>query len=92
MSERRKVLELFELNKEFVDTRVNEGIEKNRKGDASIKVTDKNGNAIEGAKIKLTQRSHEFRFGANLFMLDELESKEKNDKSESDIAEDIHCC
>ena len=63
MNERRKVLELFEAHKDFVDTKVNKGIEKNRKGDAKITVTDKNGNPIEGAKITASQKSHEFKFG-----------------------------
>ena len=80
MNDRRKVLELFDTHRELVEKRVAEGIEKNRKGNAKIIVTDKDGNAITGAKIIATQKSHEFRFGANIFMLDELESDEKNEK------------
>ncbi len=80
MSERRKVLEKFESQKEYMDKRVSEGIEKYRKGDAKITVTDKNGNAIDGATVKINQKSHDFRFGANLLMLDEFESAEKNAK------------
>ena len=41
--------------------------------------TDKDGNPIKDVTGKAVQKSHEFRFGANLFMLDELETKEKND-------------
>jgi GH35 family endo-1,4-beta-xylanase len=77
--DRRNVLELFESQKDFYEQKVNEGIEKYRKGDARIRLTDANGAPIVGAKIKLSQKSHEFRFGANLFMLDELESEEKNE-------------
>jgi GH35 family endo-1,4-beta-xylanase len=80
MEDRKKVLELFEIQKDFYQNKVNEGIEKNRKGNAKICLIDKNGNAVKGAKIKITQKSHEFRFGANLFMLDELETEEKNKK------------
>lgn len=80
MSERRKVLELFEKQKEYMDKRVAEGIEKYRKGDAKITLTDKKGNPIKGAKVKAIQKTHEFRFGANLFLLDELETEEKNQK------------
>ncbi len=43
MSDRKKVLELFEEQKELLDKRINEGIEKYRKGDAAITVTDNNG-------------------------------------------------
>ena len=87
MSERRKILELFDTHKDYVDARVNEGIEQNRKGDATVKITDKNGNALKGARVKVAQRSHEFRFGANVFMLDELESDEKNEKYKKHFAD-----
>ena len=77
-SERWQVLEYFEANKEELRARINAGIEANRKGSATITVKDKDGNAIPGARIKAIQKNHEFRFGANIFMLDELESDEKN--------------
>ena len=80
MNDRRKVLELFEQQKEYTDKRISEGIEKYRKGNAEIIVTDKNGKAVPDVKIKAVQKTHEFRFGANLFMLDELETDDKNEK------------
>ena len=79
MSDRRKILDLFEEQDEYVKEKIAYGIEKYRKGDAKIIVTDENGNPIPNAKIKVKQRSHEFRFGANIFMLDELETDEKNE-------------
>jgi len=80
MNDRRKILELFEAQSEYMNDRVNNGIEAYRKGYAEITVKDENGNAIPDAKIKAVQKTHEFKFGANLFMLDELESDEKNEK------------
>ena len=80
MDDRRKIFDLFDEQKEMVEKRVAEGIETYRKGDGRIKVVDKDGNPIVNAKLKLNQKSHEFRFGANLFMLDELETEEKNQK------------
>ena len=80
MSERRKIFELFEENKEMIDERISSGIEKYRKGDCSVKLTDRDGNPLAGAAVKIKQKSHEFRFGANIFMLDELETAEKNEK------------
>ena len=80
MSDRRKVLDLFEEQKEIVDEKVSDGIEKYRKGDGKIRIVDQNGTPVSGAVIKLNQKTHEFRFGANLFMLDELETEEKNEK------------
>ena len=80
MNDRKKILELFEEQKEYTDKRISEGIEKYRKGNAEIIVTDKNGKAVPDVKIKAVQKTHEFRFGANIFMLDELETDEKNQK------------
>ncbi len=79
MEDKRKVLELFEKNKKQLEEKVNSEIEKNRKGWAKIKLTDENGAPVKNAKIRLKQKSHEFKYGANLFMLDELETKEKNE-------------
>ena len=80
MSDRRKVLDLFEEQNDTWRKRAAEGIERYRKGDGVVTVVDEAGNPVSNAKIKLTQKTHEFRFGANLFMLDELESEEKNEK------------
>lgn len=77
MSDRRNVLEMFDEQKEYMQERVNSGIEKYRKGDAQIVLKDNCGGVISNAKIKVKQKSHEFKFGANLFMLDELETEEK---------------
>ena len=79
MTERRKILDLFDEQKDYVEEKVSYGIEAYRKGDGKIQIVDTNGNPVAGAKIKLNQKSHEFRFGANIFMLDELETPEKND-------------
>ena len=76
--DRQRVLEFFEGNKDFFENTVEENIEKYRKGDLTLHIVDKDGNAVDGVEVKIKQRSHEFRFGANLFMLDELETEEKN--------------
>ena len=87
MSDRRKVLELFDEQEDSWKQRADEGIERYRKGDGRLTVVDKEGNPIPNAKIKLIQKSHEFRFGANIFMLDELETEEKNEKYKKYFAE-----
>ena len=78
MSERRRVLELFEEQKDFMEERVNSGIERYRKGNACLTVVDEGGKPVEGATVRFNQTKHQFRFGANIFMLDELETEEKN--------------
>lgn len=87
MNDRRKVLDLFNEQEASWKQRAADGIERYRKGDGRITVTDENGVPIANAKIKLTQTSHEFRFGANIFMLDELETEEKNEKYKKYFAE-----
>ena len=79
MDERRKVLDLFDEQESFWQKKVTDGIERYRKGNGTIRVVGKDGAPVAGARIKLTQKSHEFRFGANIFMLDEFEKPEKND-------------
>jgi len=80
MSERRQVLEHFIAQKDWMDQRVQAGIEAHRKGDACITVTDENGAPIPGVKVHIRQTGHAFRYGSNLFMLEEFENEEKNEK------------
>lgn len=79
MSDRLKVMELFEEQKDFLNDRIEHGIELYRKGYGYITIRDKEGNVIKGARITAKQKNHEFKFGANLFMLDEFETTEKNE-------------
>lgn len=87
MNERRKVFELFEEQKDVWEARAARGIEQNRKGDATITVTDRGGVPVPGARVKPVQKTHEFRFGANLFLLDELETPEKNEAYQAYFAD-----
>ncbi len=87
MTNRERVLELFYLQEDDWKKRAADGIERYRKGDARLTVTDKDGNPIPNARIKVNQVTHEFRFGANIFMLDELETPEKNEAYKKYFAE-----
>ena len=78
MTDRKQVLESFEAQARYTDERVKSGIEQNRKGAANLTVT-KNGQPAPGVKITVKQKTHEFKFGTNLFMLDELETAKKNE-------------
>ncbi len=78
MSERRKLLEKFRQYFAVEGNRVEEGIRQHRRGNGRISVVDAQGKPIPGARLQLRQKSHEFRFGCNLFMLDEFETEEKN--------------
>ena len=87
MNDRMNITDLFCEQADSWKKRASEGIEKYRKGDARLTVTDENGNPVSNAKIKVKQKTHEFRFGANIFMLDELETEEKNEKYKKYFAE-----
>lgn len=77
MKRRDYVFTHFDEQKDFFEDAVKNGIEQNRKGIARITVTDKDGKPCS-ADIEVKQKDHEFKFGANIFMLDEMESEEKN--------------
>ena len=79
-NDRRKILEGFEKNREYTEARVKYGIEAYRKGEAEIQITDEEGKPLKGVTVKVHQKNHAFRYGANLFMLDEMETAEKNEK------------
>ena len=75
---RRQILQHFEEQKSFVNSRLEANIEAVRKGFCSLHLTDSEGNPITDAHIRVNQKGHAFRYGANLFMLDQLETPEKN--------------
>lgn len=76
MSRRTTALKYFNEQKERTDLRVKAGIEEYRKGDAVI--TFEGENLPENITVEIEQKNHEFKFGANIFMLDEFETEEKN--------------
>ena len=43
MTERRKILDLFDEQSDYVNEKVSHGIETYRKGDGKVQVIDKNG-------------------------------------------------
>ena len=58
--------------------RIDEDIERYRKGDIRLRITDREGAPLEKVSLHIRQKEHAFRFGGNLFMLDEFETEEKN--------------
>lgn len=61
-----------------VQTRIDEGIERNRKGETTIEVVDANGRPVKGASLIIQQNTHAFLFGCNAFVLGQLGSPERN--------------
>lgn len=71
-------MKAYNADKENIDKRIAEGIESNRKGYCKVQFTDEKGNPIKGARVKVNQTDHEFKYGANMFMLDEFKKSEDN--------------
>lgn len=63
--------------------RVENNIDKYRKGDAEITIVDRNGKSVSNATVVIQQQTHEFLFGSNLFVLHQLATPELNQKYES---------
>ena len=78
MSRAETALKYFQEHQHIMDTRVNSGIELYRKGDANITFVAANGELPKDITLEVRQKNHEFKFGCNIFMLDELETEEKN--------------
>ena len=77
MSRRDIALRHFDAQRELTDLRVKSGIENYRKGNAHI-VLLSDRPLPENVTVEVEQINHEFRFGANLFLLDEFGEEEKN--------------
>ncbi|MCX7826876.1 MAG: endo-1,4-beta-xylanase [Verrucomicrobiae bacterium] len=70
-------------NDPAVAGRIERDIEKHRKGDATIEVVGSDGNPLANATVEVRQQTHEFLFGCNLFVLDQLATPELNRKYEA---------
>ncbi len=79
MTRRETALRYFNEQREWFDTRAASGIELYRKGNAVFTLKTADGTLLpEDTTVEIKQVNHEFRFGANIFMLDEFECEEKN--------------
>lgn len=80
-AENRKIwMKAAEDSRELLEGRVKNDIEKYRKGYCKLLLTDAEGRPIKNAKIKVNQLSHDFGFGANIFMLEEFDNEEYNQR------------
>ncbi len=75
---RRLYMAAYEANKDTIDRRTAAGIEQHRKGDCLLKVLDSSGRPVPKAKVRIVQKQHDFRYGANIFMLDEFPHEEQD--------------
>jgi GH35 family endo-1,4-beta-xylanase len=67
---------------EQLNKRIEEGIQKNRKGDLTLRLLNDKGQALKNVEVHIVQLKHEFLFGSNLFMLKGFRTEEENKKYE----------
>lgn len=61
-----------------VQGQIEERIEHNRKGEVTLELVDEAGNPLKGASLEIHQKTHEFLFGCNAFVIGQLGSPEKD--------------
>ncbi|MDP0495219.1 MAG: endo-1,4-beta-xylanase [Verrucomicrobiota bacterium JB024] len=74
----RHFLDFLLLDNPEIEHRIENGIEENRKGWGRIELADAQGDPVPAAEVSLKQLGHEFHFGCNAFLLDQLPEAEKN--------------
>lgn len=78
MANRNQVLAQFRDNSDYINTRVEADIQRHRKGWAQLEIVDGAGNPVPNAAVEVNLSKHDFQFGCNLFLLDEIEDPVKN--------------
>ncbi len=73
------VIRKFDSYDYYVKDKIARDIEQNRKGQFVLKFTDKDGNALDGVRVAVKLKDHEFRFGGTTFNLNGFPEKERND-------------
>ncbi len=63
---------------EEIDYRIRADTERHRKGFVRIRVKDAEGRPVERAGIEIRQTGHAFKFGCNLFLLDQFDDAAHN--------------
>lgn len=61
-----------------INARIERDIEKHRKGYCRIQLVNDQGKPAANTQITISQKKHDFKYGANIFMLDEFDSDELN--------------
>ena len=73
-------MEKFDAKSHELNARAKKNIEAYRKTGHTLRLLDQNGIPVSGARIRVIQKTHDFRHGANIFMLDEFQEQESNER------------
>ncbi|MDF3130131.1 endo-1,4-beta-xylanase [Kiritimatiellaeota bacterium B1221] len=82
----KEILKNFVFDDE-INSRIDLGIEQNRKGFGKISLQDQHGNVVRKGKMKFHLKKHEFQFGCNAFMLNQFPEAEQNAQYEEVFGE-----
>ncbi|MBN8526897.1 MAG: endo-1,4-beta-xylanase [Planctomycetes bacterium] len=77
-AEAQRMLRHFIADDPVVEARIREGTLANRTGFAELTLLDRDGRPVPRASVRYAQRSHHYRFGCNLFMLDQFPDPGRN--------------
>ena len=83
---REACMKKFDAMSHELGERARVNIETYRKGDHTLRILDGNGAPVVGARVRVTQKDHDFKHGANIFMLDEYEDNEINERYRDQFA------
>jgi len=72
-----RAIEKFEEHKNYLDQKIERDIEEYRKGQFVIRIVDENGNPVPNASVKVRQTTHDFKFGSNIFHLDQFPDEKR---------------
>lgn len=79
---REAVLLPFRKKQEYMESRIQQGIDANRKAWCRIRLEDAGHHPLPGVKLRVLQKRGDFKCGANLFMLGEFEDEARNGEYE----------
>lgn len=80
------IFDSWNENDDYLNTIIEAGIEKNRKGAVLLRFKDKDGKYLKGVKLRAKLKKHAFKHGANCFLLDEMPTDADNTKYEESFA------
>ena len=75
---KNELISHFDRLAEFTEPMIDRGIEEHRQGLFCIRVIDKDGKPVSGAKVKAKLSRHEFKFGCAIFLLDQFPDERRN--------------
>ena len=83
---RAACMEKFEANSHASGERARKNIEQYRKGDRTLRLIDGDGKPLAGVRVKVSQKTHDFKHGANIFLLDEFGDDLRNQRYRDQFA------